>query len=173
MSIPNAIGQLEAPLSAPKYGTLIPNRIFVGGIRHVFKLEFEVQLLIIVYPQWWHNRVWTVPCIFGVRQRKIDENHRRQSWRKQRIRFCHIRNGTGSTATAKRGKLKINLASTAKPTGPANINSKTTTTTTQKSLNIINEIIIIVYLSHSGRLVKRERQFARDDMFLKPNYWAK
>ncbi|XP_075163628.1 boule homolog, RNA binding protein isoform X4 [Haematobia irritans] len=23
---------LEAPLSAPKYGTLIPNRIFVGGI---------------------------------------------------------------------------------------------------------------------------------------------
>lgn len=32
MSIPNAVGQLEAPLSAPKYGTLIPNRIFVGGI---------------------------------------------------------------------------------------------------------------------------------------------
>ncbi|XP_037041208.1 protein boule isoform X1 [Bradysia coprophila] len=32
MSIPNVAGQLEAPLSAPKYGTLIPNRIFVGGI---------------------------------------------------------------------------------------------------------------------------------------------
>lgn len=26
-------GALEAPLAAPKYGTLIPNRIFVGGIR--------------------------------------------------------------------------------------------------------------------------------------------
>lgn len=24
---------IEAPMSAPKYGTLIPNRIFVGGIR--------------------------------------------------------------------------------------------------------------------------------------------
>lgn len=26
-------GQLDAQLAAPKYGTLIPNRIFVGGIR--------------------------------------------------------------------------------------------------------------------------------------------
>jgi hypothetical protein len=33
MTAPNATGHLEAPLSAPKYGTLIPNRIFVGGIR--------------------------------------------------------------------------------------------------------------------------------------------
>jgi len=33
MSAPNTTGQIEAPLSAPKYGTLIPNRIFVGGIR--------------------------------------------------------------------------------------------------------------------------------------------
>lgn len=30
MSAPNAAAQLEAPLSAPKYGTLIPNHIFVG-----------------------------------------------------------------------------------------------------------------------------------------------
>lgn len=35
MSAPNTAGPLEAPLSAPKYGTLIPNRIFVGGIRYV------------------------------------------------------------------------------------------------------------------------------------------
>lgn len=26
-------GQLDAQLAGPKYGTLIPNRIFVGGIR--------------------------------------------------------------------------------------------------------------------------------------------
>lgn len=26
-------GHLDAQLAAPKYGTLIPNRIFVGGIR--------------------------------------------------------------------------------------------------------------------------------------------
>ncbi|XP_055376789.1 protein boule isoform X2 [Condylostylus longicornis] len=36
MAIPNALPaatpQIEPPLSAPKYGTLIPNRIFVGGI---------------------------------------------------------------------------------------------------------------------------------------------
>lgn len=32
MTAPTATGQLEAPLAAPKYGTLIPNRIFVGGI---------------------------------------------------------------------------------------------------------------------------------------------
>lgn len=32
MAIPNAAGQLEGALAAPKYGTLIPNRVFVGGI---------------------------------------------------------------------------------------------------------------------------------------------
>lgn len=32
MAVSNATGHLEAQLSAPKYGTLIPNRIFVGGI---------------------------------------------------------------------------------------------------------------------------------------------
>lgn len=106
MSIPNAIGQLEAPLSAPKYGTLIPNRIFVGGIRHVYSsFNFDMQLLIIFYTQWRHNGVRTVPCILGVWKRKIDQNHRRPSGRQQRLRFCHIRNRTGSTATTKRGKF--------------------------------------------------------------------
>lgn len=33
MAVSNANGHLDAHLSAPKYGTLIPNRIFVGGIR--------------------------------------------------------------------------------------------------------------------------------------------
>ncbi|KAL5291667.1 BOLL family protein [Megaselia abdita] len=32
MAAPSATAQIEAPLSTPKYGTLIPNRIFVGGI---------------------------------------------------------------------------------------------------------------------------------------------
>ncbi|KXJ83612.1 hypothetical protein RP20_CCG003839 [Aedes albopictus] len=32
MSIPNPAGQIEGALAAPKYGTLIPNRVFVGGI---------------------------------------------------------------------------------------------------------------------------------------------
>ncbi|XP_055914431.1 protein boule isoform X2 [Eupeodes corollae] len=32
MAAPTGPAQLEAPLAAPKYGTLIPNRIFVGGI---------------------------------------------------------------------------------------------------------------------------------------------
>lgn len=35
MAAPSATAQIEAPLSTPKYGTLIPNRIFVGGIRFV------------------------------------------------------------------------------------------------------------------------------------------
>lgn len=34
MAITNTTnGQLDAQIGAPKYGTLIPNRIFVGGIR--------------------------------------------------------------------------------------------------------------------------------------------
>ncbi|KAH8327868.1 hypothetical protein KR067_001191, partial [Drosophila pandora] len=33
-------GALEAPLAGPKYGTLIPNRIFVGGIRWVSSSNF-------------------------------------------------------------------------------------------------------------------------------------
>lgn len=32
MSIPNPAGQIDGALAAPKYGTLIPNRVFVGGI---------------------------------------------------------------------------------------------------------------------------------------------
>uniref|UniRef100_A0A2M4AYM9 Putative nucleolar protein fibrillarin nop77 rrm superfamily n=1 Tax=Anopheles triannulatus TaxID=58253 RepID=A0A2M4AYM9_9DIPT len=32
MSLPNPAGQLDGALAAPKYGTLIPNRVFVGGI---------------------------------------------------------------------------------------------------------------------------------------------
>lgn len=32
MAIPNPAGQIEGALAAPKYGTLIPNRVFVGGI---------------------------------------------------------------------------------------------------------------------------------------------
>uniref|UniRef100_A0A182Y0X7 Uncharacterized protein n=1 Tax=Anopheles stephensi TaxID=30069 RepID=A0A182Y0X7_ANOST len=32
MSIPTPAGQLDGALAAPKYGTLIPNRVFVGGI---------------------------------------------------------------------------------------------------------------------------------------------
>ncbi|XP_037906930.1 protein boule isoform X2 [Hermetia illucens] len=32
MTAPNGTAQIDPSLSAPKYGTLIPNRIFVGGI---------------------------------------------------------------------------------------------------------------------------------------------
>ncbi len=46
MSIPNVAGQLEAPLSAPKYGTLIPNRIFVGGIRYVINRQSNLNVLL-------------------------------------------------------------------------------------------------------------------------------
>lgn len=38
MAAPNTAGQMESQLAAPKYGTLIPNRIFVGGIRWVIAI---------------------------------------------------------------------------------------------------------------------------------------
>lgn len=42
MAVTNTTGgQLDAQLAAPKYGTLIPNRIFVGGIRYNKKKNYN------------------------------------------------------------------------------------------------------------------------------------
>lgn len=81
MAVSNANGHLDAHLSAPKYGTLIPNRIFVGGIRwavYIFCLFFYFSIF--NWALWWHNYCFIFAVVTRLKQNSAASSQRTVTW---------------------------------------------------------------------------------------------